>query len=90
MFFPVFSIDEIIIGNMEDLGKSLQLQVGDIPLICLDPGDHILVHVITGKLEQVGQIPLGIIVLSAKLNQLAADEVFLTGLCSWFWHVHSS
>ena len=68
MSFPVFSINEVIIGNMEDLGKGLQLQVRDIPLICLDPCDHILVHVVASKLEQVGQIPLGIIVLSAKFN----------------------
>ena len=68
MPFPVFSIDEVIIGNMEDLGKSLQLQVCDVPLVCFDPSDHILIHIIASKLEQVRQIPLGIIVLFAEFN----------------------
>ena len=90
MSFPVPAINEVIIGNMEDPGKGLQLQVCDIPLIRFDPGDHILIHVIACKLEQVGEIPLGIIVLFPKFDQLAADEVLFTRFSSWFWHMASS
>lgn len=64
----VFPVYEVVIRDMEDLGERLEFQVSDVPLVCFNPGDHIFIHVIACKLEQVGYIPLGIMVLFPKFH----------------------
>lgn len=48
------ALDKVVIGNMEDPGKSLKFQICDIALVCFNPCDHIFIHVIAFKLEQIG------------------------------------
>lgn len=54
-----FSLNQIIIRDMENLCQRFQFQIGNIAFICLDPGNHVFIHIVACQLELAGKITLG-------------------------------
>ena len=63
-FGPHFSsprgspVDQLFVCDAEYFAQSLQFNVCHIAFVRLDPGDHILVHIVSGELKFVSEKPL--------------------------------
>ena len=63
-FGPYFSsprgspVDQLFVCDAEYFAQSLQFNVCHIAFVRLDPGDHILVHIVSGELKFVSEKPL--------------------------------
>lgn len=58
--------------------QRVDFDIGDIALIGFYSGDYILVHVISGKLQLMGEIPLREVLLSPEFYEPAADQILFS------------
>lgn len=80
------ALDQIFKCHMKNLTESENLDISHIPLIGLDPCDHVAVDIITDQLQFSCQIPLGKFPVLAKQHKIFTDHIFISVGCSWFWH----
>ena len=51
-------VDQLFVCDAEYFAQSLQFNVCHIAFVRLDPGDHILVYIVSGELKFVSEKPL--------------------------------
>lgn len=68
-----FSLNQIIIRDMKNLSQGFQFQIGNIAFICLDPGNHVFIHIVACQLKLAGKITLGETMLVSQCNQAFAN-----------------
>lgn len=64
---------------MEDLMKGLKFDIGDIAFAGFNTGNHVFIDIVSCKLQQTGQIPLGQVVFVAKFDEAFSNQIFLAG-----------
>ena len=74
------SVDEFVIGHIKYFTQRLQFNVCNISFVCLDPCDHVFVHVISVQLKMIGKKPLREMISFPQCDQIFADQIFLSCL----------
>ena len=69
LFRLFFSLNQIIVGDMENLCQCFQFQICDIVFVGLNLGNYIFIHIIVRQLELTGKIALGETMLASQCNQ---------------------